>query len=229
MLMKNKSNIFIIGDIHGCNKTFQKLLNRLSPQKDDMIYLLGDYIDRGPGSKEVVDIILDLEKQGYKLDYLRGNHEQMLLDSLRSQNNFYIWLKNGAGSTLRSYGAKTPAEIPAAHIDFYRKTKYFIDLDNYILVHGGMNFHISNPLKDTQAMVWIRNNYVDIKKTKGKKLITGHTPVSPDQVRHSLTTDKIMLDSGCVYVNQINYLGYLTALELNSFELTIQRNIDDTP
>jgi serine/threonine protein phosphatase 1 len=74
--------VFIIGDIHGCNKTFRKLvLEKISIRKTDKIYCLGDYIDRGPDSKGVIDFIIQLRKDGFNIHTLRGNHEQLLLES----------------------------------------------------------------------------------------------------------------------------------------------------
>ena len=225
--MEKHQKTYIIGDIHGCKKSFEKLLETISPGKDDRIYLLGDYVDRGPDSKGVVDVIFNLIKYGYNLDYLRGNHEQMLLDSIHSRDQFYNWLRNGAQSTLSSYNTHNPGGIPRKYLDFYKATKFYIELDEHILVHGGLNFEYEDPFKDKLSMLWVRNNEVDLDKTNGKKLIIGHTPVSPDRIEQSLSTNKIMLDGGCVYDDKLRGLGNLVALELNTYELTFQRNIDE--
>ena len=90
------TRIFVIGDIHGCCNTFKKLLlEKLGIQKPDKIYCVGDYVDRGNDSKGVIDFIINLRGKGYRIYTLRGNHEQMMLDSTIDQERLYLWLKNG--------------------------------------------------------------------------------------------------------------------------------------
>ena len=82
---------YAIGDIHGCSKTFKELLDKIGLIEGDELYLLGDYIDRGPDSKGVIDTIFELREKGFKVICLRGNHESMLLDALKNreeQKNF---------------------------------------------------------------------------------------------------------------------------------------------
>src|ERR1043166_1837589 len=99
------SRIFAIGDVHGCAKTLQKLLSEeLHLEKDDDIYFLGDYIDRGPASKEVIDVILNLKNENFRIHTMRRNHEQMFIDSEKSIDHFYNWIKNGGMRTLESFG-----------------------------------------------------------------------------------------------------------------------------
>ena len=105
---------FAITDIHGCAQTFKALLNRISFSKDDVLYLLGDYIDRGPDSRGVIDHIWKLQKEGYQVHCLRGNHEQMLLDEVASKN---VWYK-GEHATLQSFNANSNKDIPKAYIEW---------------------------------------------------------------------------------------------------------------
>jgi serine/threonine protein phosphatase 1 len=96
--------LFFIGDIHGCSKTFRKLITGvIGIRKSDSIYCIGDYIDRGPGSREVIDFIISLRQSGFRVYTLRGNHEQMLLDSGKGANAFSLWLMNGGDTTLESF------------------------------------------------------------------------------------------------------------------------------
>ncbi len=88
--------IFAIGDIHGCRKTFEKLLkDKIQLTKEDEIYCIGDYIDRGDDSKGVIDLIINLRTDGYKIKILRGNHEQMMLEAATDKKALSLWLDNG--------------------------------------------------------------------------------------------------------------------------------------
>ena len=100
---------FAISDIHGCRATFEKMLTEvLQLQKEDTLYLLGDYIDRGPDSRGVIDHIWALQKEGYQVHCLRGNHEQMLLDEVDKDG---FWYK-GNRATLDSFQIKSNQGIP---------------------------------------------------------------------------------------------------------------------
>src|ERR1041385_5509223 len=98
------SRIFAVGDIHGCAATLEKLLwQELRITRQDKIYFLGDYIDRGPASREVVELILGLQRKKYDIHILRGNHEQLFMDSENSFESFNDWLLNGGVETLDSF------------------------------------------------------------------------------------------------------------------------------
>jgi len=102
---------------------------------------------------------------------------------------------------------------------------YFYSLDDFILVHAGLNFERDDPFDDREAMLWTRLREVDTKKTSGKKIISGHTPVSRETIKRSISTSHILLDNGCVYSGKAE-LGTLAALELNSLSLFFQKNIE---
>ena len=215
-----KERRFVIGDIHGCFKTFNHLLfNKLKINKNDKIYLLGDYIDRGPKSKEVVDLIIKLQNDDYKLFPIRGNHEEMLLYSLQSYEYFEMWLQNGAIHTLNSFNINHTIELDYKYLEFFAGLPYYYELNDFIIVHAGLNFEIDDPFTDLNAMVWQRNPYIDLNKTKGKRLIVGHTPVPLEIIKASLDIGKIYLDGGCVYAGRHEGLGWLVALELDSFKI----------
>ncbi len=217
---------YVIGDIHGCSSSLSGLLDKISPEKGDTIYFLGDYIDRGPNSKAVVDIILGLKESGILIMPLMGNHEEMMLNSFFSVKYFEQWKKNGGRSTLKSFLADHVKDIDKKYIDFFSSLKYFYLTDDYVIVHGGLNFKLSDPLKDKLSMVWERNNVVDTRKTGGRKLIVGHTPIRLKDVKKSIYHDKIMLDGGCVYYYRYPELGYLCALRLDDKELFYVKNSD---
>ena len=218
---------YAVGDIHGCFLTFRNLLTeKLKISLSDRVYLTGDLIDRGPSSKEVIDFIADLQGKRYQVYSVRGNHEQMLLDAFKSEKDFSIWLRNGAGFSLKSFGISQSADfayqsllkIAQKYLDFIKALPYFIELEDYIIVHAGLNMEIDNPLKDTYAMLWSRETDYRHEKAGFKKIIHGHTPVHKETV-HTLTdssANKVFnIDTGCVY-SQYSGFGYLTALDLDS-------------
>lgn len=121
--------LFAIGDIHGCFDSLRTMIEqKIKIRKEDKIILLGDYIDRGPQSKEVVDYIIDLQNSGFDLVPLIGNHEAMLLDTLNNNEYFSIWIQNGGTETLRSFGISSLGKLAPRYIDFfkwYTKSIYF--------------------------------------------------------------------------------------------------------
>jgi serine/threonine protein phosphatase 1 len=168
---------FIIGDIHGCCKTFQKLvLEEIRIGKKDQIYCLGDYIDRGPDSRGVIYFILDLKIQGFQIHTLRGNHEQLLHESEMDSLAKAIWINNGGDKALASFKADSIRQLEPKYLEFFRKTKYFINTADFFLVHAGLNFQAPDPLADKNSMLWIRNFSVNNSFLKGKILVHGHTP-----------------------------------------------------
>lgn len=217
----------VIGDIHGCPKTLNKLLNdKIKIHKSDYIYFLGDYIDRGPNSKKVIDIIIELLIMGFNVKCLIGNHELMLLESVHSNITFQTWLKNSGKVTLDSFKISHPSQLKRRYMLFFQSLQYYIELDDFILVHGGLNFEIEEPLKDVLSMCWTRNLTVDKSKIGGRRIIVGHTPTKLSKIKKTLEEDRILLDGGCVYNNLENDMGYLVALELNSMELFTQKNVE---
>lgn len=217
---------FVIPDIHGCALTFQALIEkRLQVRRTDRVYLLGDLIDRGPRTRDVLDILIEWTRRGFMITSLRGNHEQMLLDAEASNDAMRTWLLNGGHATLDSFGINRPAEIPRRYISLIESFPYYFELKNFILVHAGINLLSSNPFDDTFYMLWHRPEAADQRKVRGKRVICGHTPHDRQSIQQSLKKDFITLDNGCVYREAPEY-GSLIALELESMELTFQHNLD---
>lgn len=218
---------FVIGDIHGCHKTLVALIEEeLILGKSDEIYFLGDYTGKGPDSKNVIKYIMSLQKEGYYVRCLMGNHERLLLDSLLSDRQHYRWLWSGGSETARSFNIYKVTEMKKKYIKFFESLEYYIELDDFILVHGGLNFNSEEPLKDKKSMLWVRNHHIDKKKTNGKRLIVGHTPVKLKKVARTLDSDLIMLDGGCVYSKVKHKQGFLVALELSEMKIYRKYNID---
>lgn len=217
---------FVIGDVHGCSATLRRLVDStLNPLPGDRIYLLGDLIDRGPDSKGVLDYIFELRQRGLSVNSVRGNHEEMLLQACDNRTSLGMWLANGGQTTLESFQADGAGDIPLRYRAFLDSLPPYILLDEFVIVHAGLNFALQDPFEDTGAMFWTRSSYVDRQRIGGRRLICGHTQVSRPMLEDSLKYNKIMLDNGCVF-GGLPETGSLAALELESMTVYYQQNID---
>lgn len=229
---------WVVPDIHGCSNTLKQLIeDNIQLTKEDSVFFLGDFIDRGPDSKSVIDYIMSLENQGFNIQYLIGNHEYYCMNAYELDQHRFLtkssihkeWERYGGKKTLHSFGAKRPRDIDPMYIDWMKKGKYFIELEDFILVHAGMNFNIQNPFDDTTSMLWVRDFKVNKSKIGGKKIIHGHVPVEYSLIQLFIDNDSydfIALDNGVYYKDSMIGFGNLMALELNSKELIAQPNID---
>ena len=223
---------FAISDIHGCNQAFGQLLDKIAFSKADELYLLGDYIDRGPDSKGVIQRIMDMQAEGYQVRCLRGNHEQMFLDSFKKTGSHLDWLENGGLQTLDSYDAHSIRDIPMDHYDFIDNLEWYLQVDNYILVHAGLDW--SNPefpFDNKKILIWVRAWHKDIDYgwLGDRYIIHGHTPQSRPQIEAQCsvfgTKRWLDIDAGCF----INYrmdegYGQLCAFDMTNRELIFQEN-----
>ena len=223
---------FVIGDIHGCSKTFNRLLDVIGLEPTDSLYLLGDYIDRGPDSRGVIETILRLQKDGFGVQPIRGNHEEMMLLAIRSGvfEDLLEWLENGGDATLNSYDADLPKDIPREHLRFLEELPYYRTTRQHLFVHAGLDFSLDEPLAiaGRVAMLWIRDGKVNSKKIGGRTLVTGHTKQSLDAIQRSITTKHILTDNGCHLGTEFSGKGKgnLVAVNLDTGELIVQPNID---
>lgn len=229
--MEEPGNIrrFAISDIHGCAKTFRRLLKiKIELSREDEIYLLGDYINRGPDSKGVLDIIISLQKKGYKITLLRGNHEQLFLDALKNPKKQSRFLRYGGHTTLSSFQVKRIEDIPAKYVKLIKKTGLFCDLDKFILVHAGFTFNDTElNFHNKDAMLWLRSFRPPANVLNGKTVIHGHTPESNKKILRQMTKENlsvINIDSGCVYHPRAG--SRLCAFELDTGKFYWSKNVD---
>jgi serine/threonine protein phosphatase 1 len=217
---------FVIGDIHGCAATLRRLIDVvLRPLPEDRIYLLGDLIDRGPDSKGVLDFIFELQERGLTVDSVRGNHEEMCLQAGDGEYNLDLWNANGGQATLESFQADGPGDIPHRYRAYLGSLLHYIQLDDFVIVHAGLNFDLPDPFEDTFTMLWTRSAAVVPQRIGGRRLICGHTPVTRLLLEASLGSSRVMLDNGCVYGGR-HGMGCLAALELETMTVRYQENID---
>lgn len=205
--------LIAIGDIHGCPQSLDALLEEIDPTSDDHLLFVGDYIDRGPDSKGVIDRLLDLREE-VKCTFLRGNHESLMLGYLDS-GAFNLWRVNGGVSTLQSYVGEDDSDfdIPEAHIEFVRNTKLYHETDDFFFVHAGLKpeLTIEENLEehDEKVFLWERGHLEAEEFAWEKPVVCGHTPQPEPINREKL----VLIDTGCVYHMQPG-MGRLTAVRL---------------
>ncbi len=233
---------WVITDIHGCvNTLFALIENQIKPNSTDHFYFLGDYIDRGPDSKGVIDLLISMKESGYCMSFLKGNHEDCFLKAwdwevksvskgfFKKKNPYEnIWMEYGGKHTLKSFGFGKLIQVPSYYIAWIKELKYYLEIEKFILVHAGLNFKKDNPLEDKDAMLWLRDYRIVPERINYRKIIHGHVPVSLDFIEFNIKNNRypfIALDNG-VYMKGIPGFGNLIALELNSMEFKVQPNID---
>jgi serine/threonine protein phosphatase 1 len=227
------SRRLVVPDIHGCFKTLLALLDKIGLNKTDTIFFLGDYIDKGKDSAAVLDILIGLKEQNYNLVTLRGNHEENLLTTQKDLGDkmFKLFVKkiNKSPMLLDSEG-----EIIGKYRSFCENLIDYVELPDFLLVHGGFDTRQDNPFVYRQAMLELRRFEYDANKLNNKRVIHGH------QVHHLVTIKKaietqamiIPLDNGCVYtqphkIHDFQQLGQLCCFNLDTWELITQPNIDN--
>ena len=193
-----------------------------------MSFLLGDFIDRGRQGKEVLYKVISLIDEGYAIYPLRGNHEDMLLGSHNA-------IQEGDTRKVPTLG-KTKGirddnrKILPKYLKLLEKLPYFYKLDNYLLVHGGFDFSKPKPFKNYESMIWIRRFETDLKLTKGRTIIHGHTRRKLSVIKKSIKTkSKIigldnMIHKG-IRGKEDPEFGHMLCLDLDSLELFIQKNV----
>jgi serine/threonine protein phosphatase 1 len=192
---------YVIGDVHGCLEQLQLLVELCeqdaASQRSSLIFL-GDYIDRGPDSRGVIDFLINLQKWSPdEIVCLKGNHEDMLLDALEGEDAELNWLSNGGDATLHSYRASHVTNLPASHVDWIRSLPLFHDDGQRFFVHAGV--HPDRPLDQQRSrdLLWIREPFLSSDKDLGRLIVHGHTPIHsgvPDQ-----RSNRLNIDTGAVY------------------------------
>ena len=232
------SKTWIIPDIHGYAATLEAMLDQqIKPDKSDLLIFLGDYIDRGPDSKGVLDFIMKLQKSGYNITALKGNHEDSCVKAYEADknSNAFLGIKTktqlqkaweifGGKQTMENFGTTRASGIPEKYIQWMASLQYFVETEKFIAVHAGLNFDLADPLGDTVSMLWTRDFHVDRQKINQRFVIHGHVPVNLEFIDMAIRNpapDFIDLDNG-IYMNNKPGFGNLVALEANSMEYKVQ-------
>ena len=215
-----------IGDIHGCARTLDCLLRTLHPAADDHLVFVGDYVDRGPDSKGVIERCLSLARL-HECTFLRGNHEVYFLEFLAGRLD-PLWDANGGAATLRSYSDSAGrVAVPDVHRRFFLETGLYLETPNWVFVHAGLrpdctvrdNLAQGGPEVFLEERSHLRVN--DAALPWEKTVVCGHTPTPQPINREKL----IGIDTGCVWAAHRGF-GRLTAVRLPEREFVSVENVD---
>ncbi len=210
MLLAKDMRTLAVGDIHGCHAALTTLLEKVAPRAEDRIIFLGDYIDRGPASREVVESLLQLSGKCAPV-FLRGNHEVMILDAREDALKTNLWQSYGGFEALISYGANYKQDwatiIPDSHWKFFERTAPYFETENHIFVHACLDGEADMDEQSDWLLYWESLDRLKPHKS-GKRIICGHSPQRSGQI----------LDLGfalCIDTGAVNG-GWLTCLDVNS-------------
>jgi serine/threonine protein phosphatase 1 len=207
--MTASSKTCIIGDIHGCLNSLQNLLKLIKKEAETFVFL-GDYIDRGAESREVVECILNLKKKKRNVITLLGNHEIMLINYLRGYDDG-TFMRAGGKETLISYGIKPKTKpekvaklFPEEHMNFFRELPLLWENEHGIYAHAGIEPGVHLTRQVSSYCLWVRDEFIRSPYKFSKPVVFGHTVFREPLVQEN----KIGIDTGAVYG------GKLTALLL---------------
>tara|TARA_R110002020_G_scaffold16871_103_gene59925 strand:+ start:284 stop:1018 length:735 start_codon:yes stop_codon:yes gene_type:complete len=221
------TRIYAIGDVHGRADLLEALLAEIDrdlyrhPSDDIVEIFVGDYVDRGPASKKVLEILQDDPHHDGERICLKGNHEDMLLDFLEDPELLILWMQNGGQPTLASYGITPPAEVGQASmskirdelaeamgddIGFIRKLPLTHVEGDFLFVHAGIRPGVPLEAQDPEDLMWIREPFLSHMAPFPHCVVHGHTPVEAPDVRPF----RIDIDTGAVSS------GVLTCLVLEN-------------
>jgi serine/threonine protein phosphatase 1 len=175
--------VIAIGDVHGCATALRKLIEVIAPEPDDTLIPLGDCVDRGPDSRQVIDEVLALREK-CRLVPLLGNHEEMMLNFLDGRPQPDDWLECGGAATLASYSRRRdPGEIPAEHVAYIRTWVDCYQTDTHFLVHG--SYEPERPLAEQhwRTMRWqsLRDG-IPGPHEAGTIAVVGHTSLKDGEI-----------------------------------------------
>ena len=213
--------IYAITDVHGCYNELVLLLGKLTITPTTLIIFMGDYVDRGPHSKEVIDLIISLREQCCVVT-LKGNHEDMMYEALvnNSDRDVKMWMSNGGYQTLLSYGdikniLAEDRELPddlRKHLDFIKTLELYYETETHIFVHASPGLNTPMEEQPESHLIWRRPQLDDkelgYNHISGKTIISGHT-AQGSGVPLRLSDKNILLDTGCFFT------GVLTAYDVN--------------
>jgi serine/threonine protein phosphatase 1 len=191
---------YAIGDIHGCYGKLRNLLDHCMAHcgaRDFRLVFLGDYVDRGEQSREVVELLIETQAQAPdRIVCLKGNHEDMLLTAARG-GDAETWLYNGGDATLASYDVDRAADIPSAHLQWFEALALAITDEQRFFVHAGVRPGVPLQQQSKNDLLWIREPFLSDPRDHGLYVVHGHTPSRSraPELRHN----RLNLDTGAYF------------------------------
>lgn len=200
----SKRITFAIGDIHGCFEELRSLLDTCRKSAGDIEHdflFLGDYVDRGPASDEVITCLMREQASApSRFRYLLGNHDHMLClaaDRSRSDADLIQWWANGGEETLDAYGIGDPSDLPAEHLAWMRALPLQVRDEHRLFVHAGVRPGVPLEAQSKDDILWIREPFLSSKLWHGALVVHGHTPTTtraPD-----VQANRVNLDTGACF------------------------------
>jgi serine/threonine protein phosphatase 1 len=226
-----EKRVYAVGDIHGRSDLLAKIHRSIREDAqgfsgERVCVYVGDYIDRGPDSRGVIEALLGEPLGGFRIHLLIGNHEDILLRFLSDASVAPVWIMNGGGATLDSYGvdwreaaadgfvaaqAALRRNLPDPHLRFFRSLKPSHEEGGYLFVHAGIRPGRPVERQDPQDLMWIRDEFLYSTADHGKVVVHGHTIAEEPQ----LLDNRIGIDTGAYAT------GRLTCLVLEGAEQRI--------
>ena len=210
-----------IGDIHGCLSKFKELVEKeIQLKKSDHLVLLGDYIDRGSESKQVINYIMGFIENGFRITPLKGNHEDLLIKAYQNSEALPFWIQNGGQKTLDSFQISNIQDLPKKYLAFFLSLKSYYSYQQFLFVHAGFNNNIQNPFADEYSMLWHCQKKYTHPLLIDRTIIHAHCPITQDDCRSMIKRhpSAINIDTGCVYDEKKGY-GTLTAYDCTTNSL----------
>jgi serine/threonine protein phosphatase 1 len=226
----NGTRVYAIGDVHGRLDLLGEIFSRIDadlkadPAPRALQVLLGDYVDRGPSSRKVIDLLIS-RSRAHEMHCLKGNHEAILLKFLEDPDTFTAWEKIGGAETLDSYGLspllkefpRSPSELasyfdlalPNSHRQFLAQLKTSFVCGDFFFAHAGVRPGIPLENQQERDLLWIRHEFLNYQREFGKIIVHGHTPVAKPEIR----TNRINIDTGAYAT------GCLTCIKLDNGEI----------
>jgi serine/threonine protein phosphatase 1 len=203
--------VYAIGDVHGRRDLLEKLVEQIDEDSQSLpegtkrvLVFLGDYIDRGLQSKDVIDFLLSDRMKAFERVFLMGNHEEALLRFLNDVNFGKQWVRYGGAETLYSYGLQPPQNaraamqshdamqayqrawdkvwtefrnrLPEQHLKFYQNLQHYYVTGDYLFVHAGLRPGEVLENQTVRDMLWIREEFLDAEEQFPQVVVHGHTP-----------------------------------------------------
>lgn len=192
---------YALSDIHGCRDKLERLVERcLADVKDEpaRFMFLGDYIDRGPDSRGVIDFIIDLQRRRPgDVTCLCGNHEDMALNAIDDPSQIDQWVvRNSGDKALASFGVTQPSEVPARYVDWMRALGTHVDDGVRFFVHAGIDPDRPLDRQSRHDMLWMREPFLSDPRDFGRFVVHGHTPLRGGQP--DLRNNRVNIDTAAV-------------------------------
>lgn len=225
-----QGRLLSIGDIHGHTRALEALLDEVRPSPSDKLIFLGDYVNKGPDVAGTLEILSSLSQEENWI-FLRGNHDQMLLDAYRDPLKFGIWECLSGDRPLDSYGAGSLKEllhrIPEHHIRFLEnRCRDHYETDSFIFVHGGIRPQFSPEEEEIEHLQWTVLSSAAA-HLSGKTVICGHSSQANGKIAdlgHTICIDTGITKGGCLSCLDLGDFSYIQSSADGKIRKGILRN-----